>query len=132
MAESALKALANATAVFDLATAGTITDPLTGNVLPNSEQVSVELYLRQSGPDPQGLPGVESDADRFEGYAVNPAALDARVTTGTRGTLTFSGDSAAPCTVVACRGPYGTTGLLGSTLQGILGDRIRVTRYRQA
>jgi hypothetical protein len=34
-----------------------------------------------------------------------------------------------PCEVLQERFPYGNTGLLGTTLQTILGDRIRLAAY---
>jgi hypothetical protein len=128
---SALVALANATAVFNVATVGTTVDPVTGNVLPVTETIEVSLYLRQGSLSPNDLPGVDVDADAFEGYAISPQALDARVRRGVRGTLTWAGDAVQPCEVAELRDPFGTSGLLGSTLQQVLGDRIRVIRYRQ-
>lgn len=126
---SALTALANATAVFTVPTVGVNTDAVTGNVRPNTETVTVTLYLRQSSPSPSDLPGVDSDVDVFEGYAINPQALDARVKPGVRGTLNFASQGAVNCEVIASRYPYGSTGLLGNTIQQVLGDRIRLARY---
>ena len=128
---SALVALANATAVFSVATVGTTVDETTGNVLPVTETISVTLYLRQGSLSPNDLPGVDVDADVFEGYAISPQALDARVRRGVTGTLTWAGDAVQPCEVAELRDPFGTAGLLGSTLQQVLGDRIRLIRYRQ-
>jgi hypothetical protein len=127
---SALLALANATATFQLAIAGTVTDAY-GNVTPSTENITVSLYLRQGTLQPTDLPGVDGVTAVFEGYAVDPQALDARIKPGIRGTLTFSGDAAETCAVVDARTPYGTTGLLGSTLSSVLGDRIRIARYGQ-
>lgn len=126
---SALSSLANATATFQLATVGTITDPNTGNVLPQNEAVTVTLYLRQGSRNGAGFPGVDTDTITFEGYAVSPQALDARIRPGVRGTLAFAGQPAVRCEVLQERYPYGSGGLLGSTLQGILGDKIRLVTY---
>lgn len=126
---SALTALANATATFQLATVGTTTDPETGNVLPQVEAVTVTLYLRQGSRNGAGFPGVDTDTVTFEGYAVSPQALDARIRPGVLGTLTFAGQPAIRCEVLQERFPYGSTGLIGSTLQSILGDRIRLASY---
>lgn len=126
---SALQALANATATFTLATVGTTSDPLTGNVIPVTEQVTVSLYLRQGNRNGSGFPGVDTDSVTFEGYAVSPQALDARIRPGVTGTLSFSGQDDIRFEVLQERFPYGTTGLLGSTLQNILGDRIRLSTF---
>ena len=125
---SALSALANATAVFTLPTVGVTTDPDTGNVLPAEETATVTLYLRQGSPQSAGLEGVDAETIVMEGYAVEPQALDARIRPGTRGTVTMSGREMV-CEVLQERFPYGSTGLLGSTLQTILGDRIRLAAY---
>lgn len=129
---SALADLANATATFSVATVGTTTDPNTGNVLPVTEAVTVSFYLRQGGTTSTDLPGVDADIEVFEGYAVSPQALDARIKPGTTGTLSFAGQSGADCQVISSRFPYGSTGTIGSTLQQVLGDKIRIARYLQS
>lgn len=126
---SALTALANASATFNLPTAGTTTDAL-GNVIPNTEAVTVSLYLRKAS-QVNDFPGVDVEVESYEGYAVSPQALDARIQPGVRGTLTFTGDTAASCEVVSTRFPYGTTGLIGSTIQQVLGDKIALRRTPQ-
>ena len=128
---SALAALANATAIFNVPTVGTMTDPNTGNVIPASETVTVSLYLRQAGTNGSGFPGVDTDVETYEGYAINPQALDARIKPGVTGTLNFAGLGAIDCEVINGRYPYGSTGLLGGTLQQVLGDKIRLARYVQ-
>lgn len=128
---SALAALANATAVFTLPTVGVTTDPTTGNVVPATESVTVTLYLRQGSTNGSNLPGVDADVEVFEGYAVSPQALDARIKPGVTGTINFSNQGSIPCEVINSRFPYGSTGLLGSTIQQVLGDRIRLARYVQ-
>ena len=126
---SALAALANATAVFTVPTVGTTTDSVTGNVRPNTETVTVTLYLRQGSTNASDLPGIDSDVEVFEGYAVSPQALDARIKPGIRGTLNFATQGAVNCEVINSRFPYGSTGTIGSTIQQVLGDRIRLARY---
>lgn len=128
---SALADIANATAVFILPTVGTITDPTTGNIVPVSESLTVSLYLRQGGTNRSGLPGVDADVEVFDGYAVSPQALDARIKPGITGTLNFAGQGAVPCEVLNARFPYGSSGTLGLTLQQVLGDKIRLARYVQ-
>lgn len=131
---SAIAFLANATAVFTVPTDGTITEPATGNVVPATETLTVTLYLRSSGgtaPRLSEFPGVGVEDDTLEGYAVSPQALDSRIVPGVRGTLTFGSDDPVPCEVAAARYPFGSTGFLGETLQGILGDKIRLSRYSQ-
>lgn len=127
---SALTALANASATLNVPTTGTTTDPITGNVRANVETVTVSLYLRVGTIDPSDLPGLNVEGDILEGYALT--ALDARVQPGTQGTITFAGSSAQRCEILEARTPFGTAGLLGSTLQTVLGDRVRMVRYRQA
>jgi hypothetical protein len=129
---SALAGLANATATFNVATVGTTTDPDTGNVLPATEALTVSLYLRQGGSSSANLPGVDADTEVLEGYAVSPQALDARIKPGTTGTLNFAGQGSADCEVISSRFPYGSTGTIGSTLQQVLGDKIRIARYLQS
>lgn len=126
---SALAAVANASCVFTLPAAGVSTDAATGNVLPATETVTVSLYLRQGSRSGSGFPGVDTDSVTFDGYAVSPQALDARIRPGVRGSLTFAGQAAIRCEVLQERFPFGSAGLLGSTLQGILGDRIRLISY---
>lgn len=129
---SALSALANATATLTLPTTGTVTDPVTGNIRAATETVTISLYLRQGAMSPTDLPGINIEGEAFDGYAINPSALDARVQTGTTGTLAFAGQAAMACEVVECRTPFGSSGLIGSNLQAVLGDHIRLIRYRQA
>lgn len=127
---SALAPFANASAVFTVATTGTTTDARTGNVVPNTATLTVSLYLRQGATDPTSdFPGVDTDVEQFEGYAVSPQALDARIKPGTTGTLTFAGQAPARCEVVNTRYPFGSTGFIGATVQGVLGDRIRLQRF---
>lgn len=128
---SALAGLANATAVFTLPTVGTFTDPTTGNVVPATESLTVSLYLRQGSTSSSGLPGVDTEVETYEGYAISPQALDARIKPGVTGTLNFSGQGAVACEVINTRFPYGSTGMVGSTLQQVLGDKIRLVRYVQ-
>ena len=128
---SALVGIANATAVFTVPTVGTVTDPATGNVTPATETVTVVLYLKRSTFTPNDLPGVDVDADIFAGYAVNPSAVDARVKRGIRGTLVWAGEASQPCVVSEIGSNFGSTGLIGSTLKTVLGDELRVIRYRQ-
>jgi hypothetical protein len=128
---SALAALANATAAFTVPTVGTYTDPTTGNIVPATETVTVSLYLRQGNTNDSGFPGVDTEVETFEGYAINPQALDARIKPGITGTLNFAGQGAMRCEVINTRYPYGTTGLLGATVQQVLGDKIRLAMYVQ-
>ena len=126
---SALFANANATATFDVVDVGTVEDPDTGNILPVTEQISVVLFLREGSRSGSDLPGVDTDSLTYEGYAVNPQALDARIQAGVTGSLVFSGKPAARCEVLQERYPYGSNGLIGQTLQNVLGDKIRLAVY---
>ena len=126
---SALSAVANASLTLQLPTRGTTVDAATGNVLPAIETVTIGLYLREGARSGAALPGVDTDTITLEGYAISPQALDARVRPGVRGTLTFAGKPACRCEVLQERYPFGTTGLLGSTLQSVLGDKIRLATF---
>lgn len=126
---SALRALANATATFEVAGVGVFTDPETGNVLPASELVSVTLFLKSDRVRSSTFPGVEIQEIVFDGYAVSE--LDERVAVGTTGTLSFSGQEPIPCEVTGVRLPYGNTGLLGGTLSTVLGERIQLVSSGQ-
>jgi len=129
---SALVALKNATVVFTVADTGTTVDPDTGNVVANTTTISYDLYLRKSGSNNErNQPGVDVISAVYEGYCINPQALDPRIRQGTSAKLTFSADSAEDCTVDDLRFSYGTTGLLGNTLQQVLGDKIRLVRSWQ-
>jgi hypothetical protein len=128
---SALLSLQNAVVVFDVPTVGTIVDQRTGNILPRTERVTISLYLRQGSLTEADVPGVGNAADVFDGYAISPQALDPRIVPGVRGLLSFSADGPMLCELVKGREPYGTTGLIGSTLQQVIGDRVRIVRYRQ-
>jgi hypothetical protein len=108
-----------------------MTDPVTGNIAPATESLTVSLYLRQAGTSNSGFPGVDTEVETYEGYAVSPQALDARIKPGITGTLNFAGQGAIECEVLTSRFPYGTTGLIGSTIQQVLGDKIRLARYVQ-
>ncbi|MEB3275408.1 MAG: hypothetical protein VKM92_00425 [Cyanobacteriota bacterium] len=127
---SALAPFVNASAVFTVPTSGTTTDARTGNVIPNTTTLTVSLYLRQGATDPTSdFPGVDTDVEQFEGYAISPQALDARIKPGTPGVLTFAGQPAARCEVLNARYPLGSTGFIGATVQAVLGDRIRLQRF---
>lgn len=129
---SALVALKNATVVFTVSDAGTTVDPDTGNVVANTTTVSYELFLRKSGGAlERNQPGVDVVSNVFEGYCISPQALDRRIVQGTTARLTFAGDPEMDCVVEDLRFNYGTTGLLGSTLQQVLGDKVRLVRYWQ-
>lgn len=126
---TALSALSNATATFKVAATGVVTDPTTGNVRPAEASVQVDLFLKASKQAGVAFPGVEIAETLFEGYALD--ALDSRIVEGTSGTLTFAGEAALPVEVVNLRLPYGKTGLLGSTLNTALGERIQLRTREQ-
>ena len=126
---SALLALANSTATFNVVDVGTVEDPDTGNIIPATEQVTVALYLREGGRSGSGFPGADTDRLTYEGYAVDPQALDARIQAGVTGSLVFSGKPPARCEVLQERYPYGSTGLIGGIVQSVIGDKIRLAVY---
>lgn len=129
---SALVALKNATVVFTVPGTGTTVDPETGNVTANTVTLSYELFLRKSGGNSErNQPGVDVITTSYEGYCISPQALDSRIRQGTTARLTFSSDPEEDCTVDDLRFSYGTTGLLGNTLQQVLGDKVRLVRYWQ-
>lgn len=129
---SALSALANATATFSVAGVGVVTDPETGNVAPAQATVTVGLFLRAETVEIMRYPGVDQLDTLYEGYAVDPMALDPRIQVGTQGTLTFAGEGPVSCEVKAPRLPYGNSGLLGATLAAVLGEKIQLTSRGQS
>lgn len=128
---SALVALKNAVAVFTVAGSGTRVDPETGNVLATDETVSYDLFLRRGGAQDANYPGVDVETANYDGYCIAPQALDARIRPGTTCMLSFASDAPRECVVVDARYSYGTTGLLGQTLQQVLGDKIRLAGSEQ-
>jgi|TARA_R100000479_G_scaffold25884_1_gene9815 hypothetical protein len=128
---SALSALKNATITFNIAGTGTVTDPVTGNVSAKTTTTTVEFYLVVTQTNSESFPGVQVTDTLYEGYAVDPKVLPSTVGVGTEGTLDFAGTTGIECEVLEARMPYGTTGLLGKTLQNVLGDRVRITARTQ-
>ncbi len=128
---SALQAIVNASATFQVPTVGTVTDPLTGNVSAATEEVTATFYLKRDRFRPNDLPGVEVYDDIFAGYAIEPAALDARIKRATEGTLTFAADEPLPCKISQVQGDWGRSGLIGQTLTSVIGDNVRIIRYQQ-
>lgn len=126
---TALSALANATATFQVAAIGVVTDPTTGNVLPANEKVTVSLFLKSDRISGTSFPGVEIQETVFDGYVLE--TLDQRVVVGTTGTVEFAGEGVVGCEVTGVRLPYGKTGLIGATLNAALGERIQLTSRDQ-
>jgi hypothetical protein len=123
---SALIALANATAAFTVAGQGVTTDPDTGNVMPVEATLSYQLFLKAVDVDPTAFPGVDYNGTVYEGYAVEPTDLDARIAVGSTGLLTFGTAQPVRFEVVKARMGYGDVGALGATLAGALGTRLRL------
>lgn len=128
---SALRSLANATATFHVATTGVVTDAETGNVMPLTEEVSVELFVKAERSSFTDYPGVDVVETVYEGYAVEPTALDARIVVGTKAALTFGEEAPVDCEVQQLRMPYGTTGVLGATLAQVLGQKVMLVAKAQ-
>lgn len=128
---SALASLANATITLTVPTAGTVTDADTGNILPATTEISYAVYVQASRPRLDELPGINAITTVYQGYCVNPQVLDAGVVAGTTGTLNFSGQGPQRCRVLNARRPFGTTGVIGTALQGALGDRIEIEQIRE-
>lgn len=126
---SALSALANATATFDVVRAGVTTDVATGNVVPNTEQVVVSLFLKSDRVRGTAFPGIEVQEIVYDGYAIE--ALDSRIMVGTTGTINFAGEGTVGCEVTGVRIPFGKTGLLGATINAALGERIQLVSREQ-
>ena len=137
---SALTTLKNAVVTFQVPTSAVKEDPETGNIVPVTETISIELFLRrgfgqtrveEAGHDRQ-MPGIDIEGDQFIGYCVSPTQLDDRVRAGITGMLDFAGEPRKEITVQDARFMYGSTGLLGKTLMDVLGHQIRLeaTDYR--
>jgi hypothetical protein len=128
---SALAALENATLVFTVPASGTTTDADTGNVLANTETVTVSAFLKGESVAETTFPGVNVITVLYEGY-VTSGELDSRVKVGTAGTVAFAGQDATECEVLEVRLPYGESGLLGSILSDALGVKVRLASRTQS
>jgi hypothetical protein len=128
---SALVALENATLVFTVPASGTTTDADTGNVLANTETVTVSAFLKGESVAETTFPGVNVITVLYEGY-VTSGTLDGRVKVGTAGTVAFAGQDATECEVLEVRLPYGESGLLGSILSDALGVKVRLASRTQS
>jgi hypothetical protein len=128
---SALVALENATLVFTVPASGTTTDADTGNVLANTETVTVSAFLKGESVAETTFPGVNVITVLYEGY-VTSGELDSRVKVGTAGTVAFAGQDATECEVLEVRLPYGESGLLGSILSDALGVKVRLASRTQS
>ena len=129
---SALAALANATATFQVAGTGVVTDPDTGNVRAVTTEVTVSLFLKADKIATTALPGVDVVDTVYEGYAIDPVAFDNGIVVGSRGTVTFGSEEPVACEVISLRLPYGDTGLLGATLNAVLGERVQLLARGQS
>ena len=72
------------------------------------------------------MPGTDIERATYEGYCIQPTALDKRIQAGTKATLDFAGSPSVECLVQDCRYPFGSAGLLGETLTNVLGHKIRL------
>jgi hypothetical protein len=124
MATSALISLANASVRFQVAGAGVVTDPETGNVTPTTAVVTCKAFLKAVNVDPVVYPGVDVTAVVYEGYVVEPMALDPKVGAGTTGELNFGSGGAQQFEVLRARMGYGDQGALGAPLSGVLGTKV--------
>ena len=124
---SALASLVNSTVTFTVLAAGVSVDPATGNVLPNTEELVYTVFLRKVFTEQTtSYPGVDTRSAVYEGYCIEPNVLDARVKGGTPAVLEFAGDPEVSCEVEDARFGYGSTGLIGSIIQDVLGTKIRL------
>jgi hypothetical protein len=128
---SALVALENSVLTFVVPAPGTDVDPETGNVVANTETIQCAAYLKAESVAETTFPGVNVMSTLYEGY-VTSGALDSRVVVGTEGELEFAGEPVVGCEVLEARLPYGTTGLLGSVLTGVVGTKIRLVSRTQS
>ena len=126
MAVSALLSLVNSDVVFEVPTNEVVIDDETGNVLPAVEPISYRLYLRRGSNNIRELPGIDTERATYEGYCIQPTALDKRIQAGTKAKLDFAGSPTVECLVADCRYPFGSSGLLGETLTDVLGHKIRL------
>jgi hypothetical protein len=128
---SALSALANASVTLQVPGVGVTTDPTTGNVAAVTSTTTISLFLRAEKLAYTPYPGVDVVDTVYEGYAVDPQVVPAGVVIGTAGVLTFAGEGAVDCEVLELWMAYGSTGIIGATLQTALGDRIRLVARGQ-
>lgn len=124
MATSALFPLVNAVADFTVASNRIVTDPETGNVSPGDETLTYKCFLKAVNVDPEVYPGVNVNSLIYEGYVVDPQALDSRIKVGTRGSLAFGSADGVAFQVLRARLGYGDEGALGGRLSEVLGTKI--------
>jgi hypothetical protein len=128
---SALQALENSTLTFVVPAAGTSVDPDTGNVVANTETVECAAYLKAESVAEATYPGVNVVSTLYEGY-ITSGALDSRVVVGSSGEVEFAGAGPVECEVLEARLPYGTAGLMGEVLTGVLGSKVRLVSRTQS
>jgi hypothetical protein len=128
---SALLALENSTLTFVVPAAGTSVDPDTGNVVANTETIECAAYLKAESVAEATYPGVNVVSTLYEGY-ITSGALDSRVVVGSSGEVEFAGADPVECEVLEARLPYGTAGLMGEVLTGVLGSKVRLVSRTQS
>jgi hypothetical protein len=96
-----------------------------GNYRVLPEELDYTFYLvEELDNQEKNYPGVDRISDRLIGYVVFPSRLDPRVKTGTKGFLSFGTQRELKFSVIDTKFNHGSTGLIGGTLQKILGDSI--------
>lgn len=128
---SPLNAYSNGELTFQLPTAGTTTDPYTGNVVANTTAQSYRVFVKEIGATiGQNFAGVDVRTSRFEGYATNPQLLSNAVLEGMTGSLAIDNGSIYQVTLVAARSAYGRGGI-GSKLESTIGHVVVLDAVRQ-
>lgn len=123
MAKAGLYAIRNATIVFAVSGNSVSIDPLTGNAVAGTENLSYEVYLDEDTLETKTLPGANYSVLEYGGNLVNPKIADSRLREGIAGTLTKDGRQ-KKCVVKQIGAPFGTTGLIGKTLCNSIGTPI--------
>jgi hypothetical protein len=103
----------------------TVTQDPRGNYKVVTEYLDYNFYLVEELDNEENkYPGIDRISDKLIGYVVFPSKLDPRIKTGTKGFLSFGTQREVKFTVIDTKFNYGSTGLIGGTLQQVLGDSI--------
>jgi hypothetical protein len=122
--KSSLWLARNAVGKFTVPGTVTIQDSK-GNYRAVPEELDYAFYLvEELDNEEKNYPGVDRVSDKLIGYVVFPSKLDPRIKAGTKGTLTFGTQRETKFTVIDVKFNYGSTGLIGGTLQKVLGDSV--------
>ena len=124
--KSSLYGVRNAIVDFFVPNSEMEQDAKTGNYRTGIDEIRYDLYLRKAINDQRrNYPGVDRLASTYDGYAVYPSELDARIKSGTKGRLKFGeSENYHDCVVRDVRYQFSSFGTIGGALSSALGDSL--------